>query len=109
MAWETSNRKARLPANWSLIRLRILRRDGYRCQAANRDGRAGKCLAPANQVDHIIAGDDHDSINLQALCAWHHARKSSNEGIEARKANGGYPSQWRAPEAHPLANIRKDG
>lgn len=83
MPWETSHRRAELPANWQLLRIRVLRRDGYRCQA--RDSRGLPCGRPANQVDHIIAGRNDSLDNLQALCRWHHARKSSAEGNAARR------------------------
>ena len=96
MAWENSNRKARLPGDWSTRRVRVLRRDGYRCQAVDSTG--SKCGAPANQVDHIEPGDDHDYANLQALCRWHHGRKSAREGVAARRPR---PRQAREPEPHP--------
>ena len=96
MAWEGSDRRDRLPADWSTRRVRVLRRDGYRCQA--KDSIGVKCEAPANQCDHIVAGDNHDEDNLQALCRWHHDRKSSAEGAAARRPR---PTQRRAPEAHP--------
>ena len=96
MGWETSDRKSRLPSDWPVRRVRVLRRDGYRCQA--RDSMGVKCNAPANQVDHIIPNDDDDYDNLQALCRWHHARKSSHEGVAARKPRS---SRYRDPESHP--------
>lgn len=96
MAWDTSDRKERLPSDWSTRRIRVLRRDGYRCQA--RDSMNNQCGAPANQVDHIQHGDDHSYENLQALCRWHHAHKSSEEGHAAMKPR---PTQRRAPEPHP--------
>lgn len=96
MAWETSTRKAELPHDWTLRRIRVLRRDGYRCQA--RDSMSRKCNAPANQVDHIERGNNHDEDNLQALCRWHHAQKSSAEGHAAQKPK---PKQRREPEPHP--------
>jgi 5-methylcytosine-specific restriction endonuclease McrA len=96
MPWDTSDRKSRLPADWSTRRVRVLRRDGYRCQA--RDSLGIMCGDPANQVDHIIAGTNDDYDNLQSLCRWHHARKSSAEGAAARKPR---PRQRREPEAHP--------
>lgn len=81
--WVGSTRAERLPDDWATRRLRVLRRDGYRCQ--HRDSPAGpKCLEPANQCDHIIAGDDHSLENLQALCRRHHALKSSREGNAAK-------------------------
>ena len=96
MGWETSNRKAELPADWSLRRMRVLRRDSYKCQA--RDSLGVLCGFPANQCDHIEPGPNHDEDNLQALCQWHHDRKSSREGAAARRPR---PTQRRAPEQHP--------
>jgi 5-methylcytosine-specific restriction enzyme A len=81
--WAGSTRKKRLPPDWQKRRLRVLRRDGYRCQHVDEVG--AKCLAPANQVDHVIRGDDHDESNLRALCKWHHDKKSSAEGLAAKK------------------------
>ncbi|MFF9525343.1 HNH endonuclease [Streptomyces achromogenes] len=78
MAWQGSTRKSRLPKDWPRIRARVLRRDKGVCQAVFSDGR--RCEQPANQVDHVKAGDDHSLANLQALCAWCHARKSAQEG-----------------------------
>ncbi|MGW1269675.1 HNH endonuclease [Streptomyces sp. NPDC002491] len=78
MAWEGSTRRARLPKDWARTRRRILRRDNHACQTRFSDGR--QCELPANQVDHIEAGDDHSDANLQALCSWCHAHKSAHEG-----------------------------
>lgn len=96
MGWETSDRLAELPDDWPLLRIRVLRRDGYRCQA--RDSTGAVCGEHANQVDHIVPGPDHSLDNLQALCRWHHARKSSREGAAARKPRA---SRRREPERHP--------
>jgi len=96
MAWTDSDRRERLPEDWPRRRMRVLRRDNYRCQAV--DSLGVRCGAPANQVDHIDPGDNHDESNLQALCRWHHARKSSREGAAARRPR---PRQRREPEAHP--------
>jgi len=78
MAWEGSTRRARLPKGWATLRRRVLRRDQYACQARFSDGQL--CGQPATDVDHIEPGDDHSMANLQALCAWCHAHKSSSEG-----------------------------
>lgn len=99
MPWEptaTSKRRAELPGDWTTRRVRVLRRDGYACQARDSTGRA--CGAPANQVDHVVRGSNHELDNLQSLCRWHHARKSSEEGNAARRPR---PTQKRPPEAHP--------
>lgn len=94
MAWEGSTRKGRLPADWKSRRLRVLRRDGYRCQIPDRFG--VPCLAWANEVDHVERGDDHDESNLQAACTACHAKKSAKEGAEARESR-----RFRPPESHP--------
>lgn len=109
MAWQStgvSARTQRLPDNWELLRIRVLRRDAYKCQSPHLDGRPGKCLRPANQVDHIQAGDNHDMSNLQSLCRDHHAKKSSAEGAAARRANG-FRSTRRDAEPHPLARLQR--
>lgn len=92
--FETSDRRSRLPRNWSTIRKRILRRDRV-CQV---------CLNNyATEVDHILPGDDHADTNLQGICRYCHSRKSAREGglatgvsrraiVEARK---------RPQEQHP--------
>ncbi|PPG39455.1 HNH endonuclease [Pseudoclavibacter sp. RFBA6] len=94
--WHTSTRRDELPADWQSRRVRVLRRDGYRCRAADSTGAV--CGAPANQVDHIERGSDHSHDNLQSLCRWHHARKSSAEGAAARRPR---LTQARAAERHP--------
>ena len=93
MVWDT-DRKARLPKDWPRRRLRILRRDRYQCQMPVYEG-GPPCLAPANQVDHKLRGDDHSDENLWSLCRPHHARKSSQEGNAARLPNK------RTPGKHP--------
>lgn len=98
MGWDSSTRRDDLPADWSARRMRVLRRDGYRCQARDSTGR--QCGDPANQADHIVPGPNHDEDNLQALCRWHHARKSSAEGVAARKPR---PTREAPREAHPGA------
>ncbi|SCL33055.1 HNH endonuclease [Micromonospora nigra] len=96
MAWEGSDRRARLPHDWALRRVRVLRRDGYRCR--QRFSTGALCGEPASQVDHIQRGDDHDLSNLQALCAHCHARKTAGEAAQARQPR---PKRARKPERHP--------
>jgi 5-methylcytosine-specific restriction protein A len=86
--WATSTRRLRLPPNWPQIRLAVLARDGYVCHVCRQPG--------ANQVDHVLAGDDHRETNLAAIHAWPcHASKSSREGAAAK------PKRLRPPERHP--------
>lgn len=87
MGWETSNRKNELPRGWATIRRRILARDGYSCRWPT--GQGSTCGVAANQVDHVIRGSDHRDENLRALCKWHHNRKTSQEGVVARKVRRG--------------------
>jgi 5-methylcytosine-specific restriction enzyme A len=94
--WAGSDRRERLPPDWRRIVARILARDNHQCQAPKLDGTL--CLAPATQVDHIVPGDDHRDENLQALCRWHHGRKSSAEGNAARTRP---PTNRRPTERHP--------
>lgn len=93
MAWEGSDRRDRLPADWaSDIVPRILARDFYRCQLAY-----GGCTRTATEVDHKTPGDDHSDANLQAVCSWCHGKKTSAEGNAARPRY----SRRRPPERHP--------
>lgn len=98
MGWETSDRRSRLPADWQKIRLRVLRRDGYRCQMPLSSG--GICGAPARDVDHVQRGDDHSTTNLRALCPYCHGQKTAREGAAAAPRRA---SRKRAPEKHPGA------
>lgn len=91
VAWSTaatSPRKARLPKGWASIRRRILERDEGICHVCHRGG--------ADQVDHVVPGDDHSDGNLAAIhddpC---HRAKSSAEGAAAR------PKRKREVERHP--------
>ena len=92
--WSSSDRRSRLPSDWELIRKRVLRRDSpngsdwrlAQCQY-EIPGTDDICGMTANQVDHIVPGDDHRDSNLQSLCEMHHRRKSSSEGAAAVKAN----------------------
>jgi hypothetical protein len=83
MPWTSSTRSQRLPKDWRSICRRILNRDAHRCQTIRVDT-GQPCHQPARQVDHITPGDNHHPSNLQAICDWHHAKKSSAEGNQAR-------------------------
>lgn len=94
-----SARTTPLPLNWKTeIRPRILTRDGHACQwKVSLDGT--RCGAPATDVDHIGAPDDHSDENLQALCGSHHKRKSGGQGARAR--NGRRRPRQRPTGQHP--------
>ena len=100
MAWEGSTRRSRLPRHWPLIRESVLRRDGHRCQVVLASGR--KCLRSATEVDHIIAGDNHDESNLSSICSDHHRKKSAGEGYAAMNARRReIQNRFRRSEDHP--------
>lgn len=95
--WRGSTRRARLPADWSSRRGRVLSRDGYQCTATDDYGT--RCDEPATDVDHVDPGDNHAEANLASLCGWHHARKSAREGGTA--AHVRHAPHRRPPEPHP--------
>jgi 5-methylcytosine-specific restriction protein A len=74
-AWKGSERNRSLPADWPERRLRVLRRDGYRCQ---------ECGAPATEVDHVGSPYDHSMSNLRALCSDCHRKRTAAQGVAAR-------------------------
>jgi hypothetical protein len=98
--WAGSNRRAELPPNWyTEIRPAVLERDGYRCTAPLRD--ETRCPEPGTDVDHIGDPLDHNLNNLRLLCSWHHNKRSSAQGNQARHRP---PPLRRPPEAHPGLN-----
>lgn len=102
MGWETSNRRSRLPADWRARRAAVFARAGNQCEYEENDQR---CLAPAEECDHIRPNDDHSLGNLQALCHRHHAMKTAQQrrlGYRAR-------SNKRAEEPHPGIIQPRDG
>lgn len=98
--WSNSDRRERLPADWPRRRHRILKRDNWQCQTVMDSGET--CGDYATEVDHKQAGDDHEDYNLEAICTWHHARKSSSEGGEAQaKERRRIARSYRRQEKHP--------
>ncbi|MFF2123712.1 HNH endonuclease [Kitasatospora sp. NPDC058184] len=106
MAWTNSNRLERLPRDWQTRRLSVLRRAGYQCEHIRHDTEQ-RCTELATDVDHIQRGDDHELSNLQALCRWHHGKKSAEEGSTARRKPRA--RRERDPEVHPndLRNLKR--
>ena len=80
--WVGSNRARTLPKDWPARVAHVLRRDARRCQWVRTDT-GSRCLGRARDVDHIIShadGGTDDYSNLQALCPYHHGKKSGREG-----------------------------
>lgn len=99
MAWSSSDRRARLPANWDAIRSAFKRKrmalDGGRCQGRLPSGK--RCPRLGTDADHRSDPDNHD--DLQWLCRKHHDDKTQNEarapGREVRRL------KYRPAEEHP--------
>lgn len=97
MSWAGSDRRSRLPADWSHLVSLVKARAGGRCEQTKSNGH--RCPNHGTDVDHIQRGDNHDLSNLQLLCRWHHARKTASEGNEARDA--AYAKAKRPKPKHP--------
>lgn len=86
--WVGSDRKARLPSNWSRLRAETLARDPV-CVLCS--------VRPSTHCDHVKAKTD-DHSQLQGVCEPCHLQKSSAEGHEAKAAK---PGRARPQEVHP--------
>lgn len=78
-------------------RLRVFKRDGYRCQI-----RGARCTGHADELDHVIAlaehGPDTDE-NSRAACRECHREKSQREAARGRRRQA--RSAWHPVEPHP--------
>jgi hypothetical protein len=97
MAWEHSDRNARLPADWAArIVPYVMHAHRRTCHVCHGPG--------ADAVDHIRPGDDHSLANLapihQDVAPYCHRRKSAREGVDARTALR--HARLRPAEPHPL-------
>ncbi len=94
--WKSSDRADRLPPDWQARRAEVFRIHGDICHVCGLPG--------ADEIDHVIAGDDH---RIEALRPIHgrrtpqrcHVYKSSAEGGRAAQAKK--PKRQRDPEPHP--------
>lgn len=94
--WAGHDRAARLPDDWDTIRADVFATWGHVCHVCGEDG--------AYDVDHVIAGDNHDPANLRPIHGQYtrqrcHVYKSSSEGGKALWANR--PRRQRPAERHP--------
>lgn len=105
MPWDTSNRRARLPANWPELIAATRRRAHGRCQGIHLPGlpvHHPDCDGTGSECDHIIPGDNHHPSNLAWLNTHCHALKSSAEGTAARRAKSQRPKR-RHPGRPPIS------
>lgn len=102
--WQRTTPARPLPPDWPTRRLRVLRRDSYRCQTRSAAGVL--CGAHASAVDHLVnraRGGSDDEDNLAAICTRHHTEKTQAEAAEgARLAREARP-RFRPAETHPGA------
>lgn len=96
MAWETSDRRDRLPPDWHKRVAKVKERDGGRCTWKLRSGK--RCPRRGTDVDHRVSGDNHELSNLQLLCEDHHKRKTQ---WEAQAGRGKRKPPPRREERHP--------
>ena len=91
MPWDSSQRKKRFNKGWARTRVKVLERDGYRCQWPVTDANgfpAGKCGRPANEVDHMNQNMVHDDDRLNrlwSLCHEHHNIKTQVESTRGKR------------------------
>lgn len=98
--WQNSDRRQRLPADWPKRRNRILLRDRHQCQTKLEDDT--RCGEYATEVDHKEPSGSDEDWNLEAICSWHHGKKSSSEGGEAQaKERRRINRSFRRTEKHP--------
>lgn len=99
--WKGSTRRVSLPPNWSSLREKCFRRDGYQCTAENANT-GERCTSPAEECDHVGDRYDHSLANLASLCSWHHGQKSGKQGADSlhrrRQTN---LSRFRRDTVHP--------
>lgn len=86
--WQTSNRRASLPGDWSTLRARILDRDPV-CRLAyvgtwlTSTGTA-RCTRVSTDVDHIGSPVDHRPDNLRGVCHPCHVRRTVDQSRAGR-------------------------
>lgn len=115
--WENSPRRSELTPLFYRLRPKVLARDRHMCQWVDPpDERISRdyssavrtyvdpklihastviCGERATDVDHI-SGYEDTMDNLQSLCSYHHDKKSSAQGNEARWQH----REARAKERH---------
>src|ERR1044072_6624837 len=97
MAWETSDRRSRLPANWSALVKQVKVRDGGRCTW--RLPSCKRCPRPGTDVDHRVNDDNHDLSNLRLLCKHHHDKKTAREAWAGKRKKR--QGRQKRVERHP--------
>lgn len=97
MAWETSDRRLRLPPDWPERVKKVWARDKGRCTWRLPSGK--RCPRRGADVDHRVNNDNHDLSNLQLLCGHHHDKKTQREAYAGRQKRK--PHRPKRPDRHP--------
>ena len=97
MAWESSDRRLRLPPDWPERVKQVWARDKGQCTWRLPSGK--RCPRKGADVDHRKNNDDHSLSNLQLLCRHHHDKKTQREAWAGRQGRRG---RKRPEERHPL-------
>lgn len=93
-----SRRTVPLPGNWQAVVPVILARDPV-CRWGILPGESGACAAPATEVDHMGAAQDHDPVLLRGICNPHHVKRSSAQGNAAKARLRSL--RYRPEDKHP--------
>lgn len=101
LSWYTSDRAKRLPKDWPARKRTVYKRARGLCQAPTH---TPGCTGKGTEVDHIIAGDNHNLDNLQLLSHECHKEKTIQENINRRRHAA--HSRLLPPETHPGRIIR---
>ena len=104
MPWDTSRRR-KDPPYWPKLRQAVLARALGMCEHTEiKTSPLGetttRCTYPAQDIDHIVnlaSGGTDELSNLQALCDWHHKRKTQQEASKNRPVY----RERRPPTRHP--------
>ena len=84
--WDSSSRRATLPADWRQRRAAARDRAGGQCECTGCDQHQGRCPEAGAECDHIGDRLDHSLDNLAWLCAECHAARTREQGRRARQA-----------------------
>lgn len=104
MSWSTSDRKSRLPSDWTRRRTATATRAGGMCEGLSLEGEprwhVPTCPGRGTDCDHDQRGDDHSLENLRWLSAECHKHKTQHESD---------PNEWRSKLAHPSTRALPPG
>lgn len=97
MAWDTSNRRAELPANWQQLRAQAKQRAHGICEHIT-DG--ARCTRQGRELHHTGDKHDHSLDMLEWICTECHKRETWQQARAAQTAKY-VTARRREPEGHP--------